>query len=234
MDQRIIAIIPARGGSKGLLRKNIVDLAGSPLIAWTIKASLESKYITKTLVSSEDKEILSVADEYGAEVLERPKSLAGDTSNSESVVIHAIEYLRSNNETFDMIVLLQPTSPLRTSKNIDEALEFKFKREASGVISIVETDNKVLKTFTSNRNGFIESIGNNRFPFMRRQELPKTYLSNGAIYIIDTNEFMNNGSFFTDKTVGYQMSVIQSLDIDTQSDLDRAAELIGMEGKSWS
>ena len=127
MTKRVLSIIPARGGSKGLSRKNIVNLAGKPLIVWTIEASLGSKYITKTVVSSDDKEILDISVEYGAEIIRRPDYLAGDTTTSESVVSHAIDYLQSTGEEFDIVVLLQPTSPLRNAKDIDNSFEKLFR-----------------------------------------------------------------------------------------------------------
>ncbi|MEA2018016.1 MAG: acylneuraminate cytidylyltransferase family protein [Campylobacterota bacterium] len=213
---RALAIIPARGGSKGLPRKNIIDLEGKPLIAWTIEASLKSKYITKTIVSSDDDEILEISKKYGAEILKRPKELATDTASSEVVVKHAIE---STNESFDYIVLLQPTSPLRDVNNINNAFENLFKEDATALISVCEIDNKILKAFKENKDGFIEGVSNNKFPFMRRQDLPKTSISNGAIYIIRVDEFIKNNSFFTDKTISYIMDNIKSTDIDTYEDL---------------
>ena len=134
MTKKVLAIIPARGGSKGLPRKNIADLAGKPLIAWTIEASLNSKYITKTMVSSDDKEILDISVEYGAEIIKRPENLASDDATSESVVKHAIDCLEATGEVFDIVVLLQPTSPLRNSKDIDNAIELMFSSDATSSV----------------------------------------------------------------------------------------------------
>jgi CMP-N,N'-diacetyllegionaminic acid synthase len=226
MTNRILAIIPARGGSKGLPRKNIIDLDGKPLIAWTIEASLNSKYITKTIVSSDDDEILNIAKQYNADKLKRPDELALDTTASEPVVRDVIETLKKENKEFDYLVLLQPTSPLRDTKNIDDAFGMLFKSEATALISVCEIDNKILKAFKTNKNGFIEGISSNKYPFMRRQDLPKTYLSNGAIYIIKVDEFLNNNSFFTDKTISYIMDEVKSLDIDSQEDLNKIKEYI--------
>lgn len=223
---RVLAIIPARGGSKGLARKNVIDLAGKPLIAWTIEASTNSKYITRTIVSSEDSEILSVSKKYGIEVVERPPDLASDDATSESVVKHVLDYLRLKNEEYDVLILLQPTSPLRTSSDIDNALAVKLETNATAVISITESDNKILKSFKYANNGFLEGIANNSYPFISRHKLPKTYLSNGALYIVDIGEFMKNCSFLTDKTIGYLMDNSKSVDIDTQEDLDKVAKII--------
>jgi len=221
MTKKILAIIPARGGSKGLPRKNIIELAGKPLIAWTIEASLNSKYITKTVVSSDDDEILNISKQYKADTIKRPDELALDTTTSEPVIRHVLEKLQQENKEFDYLVLLQPTSPLRDVKNIDNAFGMLFKSDATALISVCEIDNKILKAFKQNEDGFIEGISNNKYPFMRRQDLPKTYMSNGAIYIIKVEEFMKNSGFFTDKTISFEMNEIKSLDIDTLEDLEK-------------
>jgi len=223
MTKKILSIIPARGGSKGLLRKNIINLAGMPLIFWTIKASLNSKYITDTMVSSDDDEILNVSKQYGAKIIKRPKELADDESSSEAVVKHVLEEL---SEQYDFIILLQPTSPLRDVKDIDNAFNTLFNCKATALISVCKIDNKILKAFVKNDNGFIGGISNNQHPFMRRQDLPLTYLSNGAIYITQVDEFVKNNSFFSDKTVSYLMSDIKSIDIDTKEDLDNASNIV--------
>jgi CMP-N-acetylneuraminic acid synthetase len=222
---KILSIIPARGGSKGLPRKNILDLYGKPLITWTIKASLESKYITDTYVSSDDDEILKISNQYGAKTIKRPGELATDISNSQSVVFHALKELQKENKKYDYIVLLQPTSPLRTVNHIDAAFIELFHKNATASISVIEFDNKILKAFKEN-DGFIEGISNNEYPFKRRQDLPKTYLSNGAIYIIKVDEFIKNNSFFTNKTISYIMDKNSSLDIDIIDDLNTANNIL--------
>ncbi len=221
MTKRVLAIIPARGDSKGLRRKNILDLAGKPLISWTIEASIKSKYITKTIVSSDYDEILNISKQYKADVIKRPDELALDTTESEPVVLHVIRELEKDNQKFDYLVLLQPTSPLRDAESIDNAFDILFQSDATALISVCEINNKILKTFKQNKYGYIEGISNNKYPFMRRQDLPKTYMSNGAIYIIKVDEFIKNNSFFTNKTIPYEMDKIQSLDIDTREDLEK-------------
>ncbi|WP_424686296.1 MAG: cytidylyltransferase domain-containing protein [Halarcobacter ebronensis] len=223
MIKKVLAIIPARGCSKGLPRKNIIDLAGKPLIAWTIEASLGSKYIINTIVSSDSDEILDVAKNYNSDILKRPDELATDISSSEVVVKHVLESIE---EKFDYVALLQPTSPLRDTNDIDNAFEKLFSSEANALISVCEYDNKILKAFKENKFGYIEGISNNKYPFMRRQDLPKTYISNGAIYIIKVEEFLKNESFFTDKTISYEMNLEKSLDIDTLKDLEKVEKSI--------
>lgn len=153
MTKKVLAIIPARGGSKGLPKKNIIDLAGKPLIAWTIETSLSSKYITKTIVSSDSDEILEVSKQYGSFILKRPIEFASDTSSSEVVVKHAME---SMEEKFDYVILLQPTSPLRDTKDIDSAFEKFFSLDATALISVCEYDNKILKAFKENEFGYFK------------------------------------------------------------------------------
>ena len=226
MTKKVLSIIPARGGSKGLPRKNIIDLAGKPLIAWTIEASLNSKYITKTIVSSDDKEILDISTKYGSEVIKRPNNLSSDVATSESVVRHAIDYLESMGEIFDIVVLLQPTSPLRGYKDIDNAFKIMLDSGAMSVISVYECDNKILKSFLMAPDGIMRAVNNDKYPFMRRQDLPKTYMPNGAIYMINTKIFKETGSFMANKTLSYRMPRDRSEDIDSLRDLNNAAKVL--------
>jgi len=226
LHKKSVAIITARGKSKGLPRKNIVDLAGKPLIAWTIEAALNAKYIEKIVVSSDDDEILDISKKYGADVIKRPDNLASDAATSESAIKHAIDFLKSTGEEFDIVVLLQPTSPLRDSKDIDKAFETMSNSGATAVISMYEFDSKILKAFTKKSNGFLQGVSNNEYPFIRRQDLPVTYMGNGAIYIIMVSEFMKKMSFLTDRTAPYIMDVSKSLDIDTFSDAQKASDIL--------
>ena len=217
MTPKVLAVIPARGGSKGFKKKNIALLGDKPLLAWSIEASLASKYITKTFVSSDDDTILSIAKEYGANTIKRPSEFATDEASSQSVVLHLLQEIH---EEFEYVVLLQPTSPLRDTQEIDTAFEKLFTCDASALISVVEYDNKILKAFVQ-KDGFLQGIANNKYPFMRRQDLPPTYMSNGAIYIIKVEEFLQHESFFTQKSIPHIMDEIKSIDIDTPQDLER-------------
>ncbi len=223
MTRRVLGLIPARGGSKGILNKNIVDLGGKPLIAWTIEAALKSKYVTDTVVSSDHEKILDVARKAGAQILKRPLELAADDTPSEAVALHALEKLP---ERYDYLMLLQPTSPFRDAETIDTACENFFASDATALISLLRVDNKILKAFKSNEKGFIEGIAGNRYPFMPRQSLPDTYMSNGAIYLIRTDLFLRNRSFWSDRTLPFVMGEYESLDIDTPEDLKYARELL--------
>ena len=223
---KIISIIPARGGSKGLPKKNILELAGKPLIAWTIESSLKSKYISKTIVSSDCDEILNISSKYGSEILKRPDELARDTTPTEPVVEHILQNIKDLGN-YSYLVLLQPTSPLRDEKDIDEAISKLIQeKDATALISVKEIDNKILKAFKINNNGYLEGISNNKYPFMRRQDLPKVFMPNGAIYIISINEFLKTKRLFIDNAISYLMNEEKSLDIDTIDDFEKIKNYI--------
>ena len=223
---KIISIIPARGGSKGLPKKNILELAGKPLIAWTIESSLKSKYISKTIVSSDCDEILNISSKYGSEILKRPDELARDTTPTEPVVEHILQNIKDLGN-YSYLVLLQPTSPLRDEKDIDEAISKLIQeKDATALISVKEIDNKILKAFKINNNGYLEGISNNKYPFMRRQNLPKVFMPNDAIYIISINEFLKTKRLFSDNAISYLMNEEKSLDIDTIDDFEKIKNYI--------
>jgi len=221
---KVLGIIPARGGSKGLKRKNIAPLGGKPLITWSIEAGLTSRYITTTLVSSEDSEILAIAKKYNAETLIRPEALAQDSTLSEPVIAHVLAQLEAGQ--YEYLVLLQPTSPLRTSDDIDKAFELLLNSDADALISVYEPSHHPLKAFNTSQEGYLQGLVNDTYPFMRRQDLPKAYYPNGAIYIIKVATFLKTQKLFTPKTLPYLMSEIHSIDIDTQADLDTINTLL--------
>lgn len=148
-NKTFLAIIPARGGSKRLPRKNVLDLCGKPLITWSIEAGLNSKYIDKVVVSSDDDEILEISRKFGAETIKRPDELASDTATTFDAIKHTIDNL----EKYDYIVLLQPTSPLRDQKHIDEAIELLVEKNADAVVSVCEMDHSPLWSNTLPQDG---------------------------------------------------------------------------------
>ena len=218
-----LAIIPARGGSKRLPRKNILDLAGKPLIVWSIETGLKRWYIDQVIGTSDDDEILSIAHKFGSEIIKRPDELANDTATSFDAIKHTIE----NISRYDYIVLLQPTSPLRSVKNIDEAIELLEKRKADAVVSVCEMDHSPLWSNTlpndENMTHFIRDEIKNR----RSQDLDPYYRLNGAIYICDTNKLLEEKSFFLhDNIFAYKMDRESSIDIDEKIDFKFAEILI--------
>lgn len=227
MKKNIIAIIPARGGSKGIPNKNIVNLAGKPLICWTIDAALKSQYIDDVFVSSDSDEILEVADKAGSNLIKRSDELSQDDTLTVPVLQNALEIIEEKNPTvhYDYLILLQATSPLRSSNHIDSAFEQLISTNSTSLISVVESNHSPLKSF-SIENGFLKGLINNEYPFMRRQDLPQTYSANGAIYIVDLASFKKDGSLLTPRCTPFVMDQDSSVDIDTLDDLLIAEKLI--------
>lgn len=217
---KYLAIIPARGGSKRLPRKNILDLCGKPLIAWSIDEAKNSKYLDKVLVSSDDDVILNISKNHHADILKRPSELASDSSTTYDALENAIN--NNSNDKYDYIVLLQPTSPLRTSKHIDEAIELLESKGADAVISVCEVDHPVQWNMTlKDDNDMSEFVKN--IDTRRSQELEKHYRLNGAIYICKTDKLLENKSFFLEKNIfTYVMDRKSSIDIDEELDFKLA------------
>lgn len=213
----VLAIIPARGGSKEVPRKNIRKIAGKPLIAWTIEEAKKSKYIDRLILSSEDEEIINVAKEWGCEVpFVRPLELAQDDIPGIEPVIHAIEAIH---EKYDYVVLLQPTSPLRKVKDIDGCIEFCIQNNAPACVSVVEPDKNPYWMFTIDKKGQLNSFVAVEHLIAKRQDLPKVYALNGAVYLAKRDWLEKNKGFISEKTLAYVMEKEQSLDVDSELDL---------------
>ncbi|QQX80381.1 acylneuraminate cytidylyltransferase family protein [Shewanella sp. KX20019] len=216
-----IALITARGGSKGLPRKNILPLSGKPLIAWTIEAALNSDAIDRVFVSTEDAEIADVSRRFGAEVIPRPVSLAQDTSSSEVVIEHAINYLFTHEPgfQFDRVMLLQPTSPLRTSSHIDSAFELYENNSANLVLGVFEPSHTPLKAYLERDDGSITGLFSPSAPYTRRQDLPRAFQPNGSLYLFGTQSFLKENQIPRENVFPFVMSEQESADIDTKDDL---------------
>ena len=226
MNKTFLAIIPARGGSKRLPRKNILDLCGKPLISWSIEAALKSKYISKVVVSSDDEEILNISSNFGADIIKRPYELANDTATTFDAIKHTI----NNLEKYDYIVLLQPTSPLRNENQIDEAIELLEEKQADAIVSVCEMDHSPLWSNTLPKDGNMNNFLRDEVLNKRSQDLEKYYRLNGAIYICKTDKLLENKSFFLkDNIFAYIMDRKSSIDIDEEIDFlfaERVIELI--------
>lgn len=221
INKKILAVIPARKGSKRLPKKNIKDLNGKPLIAWTIEASTASKYITNTIVSSDSEDILNIAKKYGAETpFLRPKHLAEDESQSIDVITHAINYYKEElNMEFDYVILLQPTSPLRTAVNIDEAIEYLIEKNAKAVISVCKMEHNPIWANTLNEEKSMKNFLDEKYINKRTQDLEEYYRINGAIYICKIDILLKENRFFIkDDIFAYEMNQEDSVDIDTNLD----------------
>tara|TARA_R110000822_G_scaffold69545_13_gene168646 strand:- start:1308 stop:2021 length:714 start_codon:yes stop_codon:yes gene_type:complete len=217
-DPTVLAIIPARGGSKGLPRKNVLEMAGKPLIAWTIEAAMKANCVTRTIISTDSDEIESVARAAGADVpFRRPDALASDTATSLDVALHAIENV---DEVYDYIVLLQPTSPLRTAAHIDAAFELLRARNAPSCVSVCEVAQSPYLMVQFGGGDQIVPVLSTKNRSLRRQDLPPTYELNGAIYMTTPDALRNFRKFITDETVGLIMPRHLSGDIDTCADFE--------------
>ena len=222
-----LSIIPARGGSKRLPNKNILPLSGKPLVAWTIEAALGSSYIDRSVVTSDSDEILKIGEKYGVGLIKRPQELACDTSSTIDAIKHAIEVI--GNE-YDFTVLLQPTSPLRTSKHIDEAIKFLEDKKAEAVISVCENEHPPLWSNTLPDDLSMKTFLRKDIINKRSQDLPKYYRLNGAIYICKTSKLLEKNTFFLDDNIyAYVMDRKSSIDIDDKLDLLYAYVIINEE-----
>lgn len=221
-DKKILAVIPARGGSKGIPKKNIIDLLGKPLLYYSVKSAKESKYIDKVIISTDDEEIAEVGKKLGAEVpFLRPKEISGDKAKSIDAFIHAIKKLEKLEEKYDYILLLQNTSPLRQSWHIDEAIEKIIESDERSLVSVSEVIEHPCIMRTLDEKGctlpLISMTGD-----MRRQDFPPIYIVNGAIYIQKNDEHLNLDTNLNGGKLAYIMSREYSVDIDEYLDLDIA------------
>jgi len=224
--KKFIAIIPARGGSKGIKNKNIVLLKGKPLIAYSIEAAKESEVFDEIIVSTDSAEIARISMQYGAKVpFVRPEELSTDTASSVGVILHALSYYLEQNTYFDYFMLLQPTSPLRTSKDIKNAVNLIFEKEANSIVSVCEVEHNPLWTNQLPANLSLTDFIKKEFA-KPRQELPKYYRVNGAIYLAKVDYFLENRDFYGEKSFAYIMPRERSVDIDELIDLKLAEVLL--------
>jgi CMP-N,N'-diacetyllegionaminic acid synthase len=213
----VFALVPARGGSKGIPQKNIAPLNDQPLIAYTLKAAATSGVVDTTYVSSDDDQILSVAHYYGAERLKRDPHLARDESPIDPVVAEFIHRIKLAGK--DIVVLLLPTSPLRTATHIAEALaEFRDFPTCRSLISVYEINNQLIKAYVGGGE-FLQPLAGANSAYMRRQDLPSLYMPNGAISIFKVDDFLREERIPRTHEIPYLMAHSASLDVDTPEDL---------------
>jgi CMP-N,N'-diacetyllegionaminic acid synthase len=216
-NKKVLAIIPARGGSKGIPRKNIVPLRGKPLIAWTIEAARNSAFIDRVILSSEDAEICEVASQWGCDVpFVRPAELSADSTPGIDPVLHALTTLK---ESYDYVVLLQPTSPLRNSADIDTALEIACNGGHPACVSVVAVAKSPQWMFYLNDHGRLVAYKDSPQIALNRQEITPLFLLNGAVYVAEVVWLQRVKSFLSPETAAYVMPDNRSVDIDTPLDL---------------
>jgi N-acylneuraminate cytidylyltransferase len=214
---RTLALIPARGGSRGLPRKNVLPVAGRPLIAWTIDAARSSAVVDRLILSSDDDEIVAVAGACGCEVpFRRPAELATDVATSVDVVIHALDSVPG----YEYVVLLQPTSPLRTGEDIDAAFRLMMQRKAPACVSVCPAEESPYWMYTCSNDDELTSVLDPKVAASRRQDLPEICVLNGAIYIAQCEWFRRQRGFVGPGTVAYRMPRERSIDIDTSADFE--------------
>jgi CMP-N-acetylneuraminic acid synthetase len=215
-----LGLITARGGSKGVPYKNIKELAGKPLIAWTIEAALASQELDRVVVSTDDKEIAAIARQYGAEVpFLRPLKLALDDSSHVDVVLHAIDFLEEQEQFLaDYVVMLQPTSPFRIAEDIDGSIQFARQKNAKSVIGMMHAPSHPICLRGMTEDGLLVELSENRDESqLRRQLLEDVYAFNGALYVLQTEAFRELKTFRpAGETYGYLMPTERSWEIDTE------------------
>lgn len=222
--KKVLEVIPARGGSKGVPGKNIRVVAGKPLIAWTIEEAKKSRFLDRVMLSSDDHTIIKVAREWGAEVpFVRPSELAQDNTPGVDPVLHAIREVPG----YDYVVLLQPTSPLRTADDIDGCIEACLSSGVPSCVSVTVPDKSPywMYTLTSGKRMKPVMAGET---YSCRQSLPSVYALNGAVYVAEVKWLEEHKTFLTDETIAFEMPREHSLDIDTELDL-RLFEFLKMQ-----
>lgn len=234
MSNSVLALIPARGGSSRVPRKNIRNLGGKPLIAHTIEDAIQSEMVDSTVVSTDDEEIASISREWGADVpFLRPEELATDTSPTGPVIRHALDWLESNRDNkYQIIVLLQATSPFRKPEDVDNSLRKLSNTEGNSVISTTEYHVPPQWAISENNSGFLEPHYEDSplwsASSSRSQDLTLKH-PNGAIFAMPVEKYRDCGTFYTKKTVEYEMPKERSIDIDEPIDLQLAQALLSAD-----
>lgn len=227
-NKKILCVIPARGGSKGLARKNVKKLLGKPLIAYTIEQAKKSKYIDRIIVSTEDKVIARISRKYGAEVpFLRPGILASDSAGTIDVLLHAMEWMEKvERYQFDILVLLHATTPLRGARDIDNCIKLLFKKNASNIFSVTEAHRNPYFNMVELKKSKVALVKKGNF--VSRQEAPKVFDTNSSIYVWWKDGLRKGKSVFLKHTAIYFMPKKRSIDIDDGIDF-KLAELLMKE-----
>ncbi|SFN30045.1 CMP-N,N'-diacetyllegionaminic acid synthase [Formivibrio citricus] len=231
-DLKVLGLVTARGGSKGLPGKNIRDLCGKPLIAWTIDAALAAKCLDAVVVSTDDTAIAEAASNHGAEVpFLRPAELAGDSASSIDVVIHALDFLAAEGRHFDLVVLLEPTSPLREVSDIVAGLSLMQEHRASAVVSVCRAEcTHPAFMYRQKTDGRLEPFLKRQPTGLRRQDIEPLYFLEGTLYASRVDVLRARRSFYHDDTVAYEVPKWKSIEIDDIDDFTMVEALIKHKG----
>lgn len=232
---KVLGLIPARGGSKGVPRKNIKNLCGKPLLAYTAETALKAKRLLRVVLSTEDDEIAEIGKKFGLDVpLMRPQELAQDTTPTLPVIQHMLLTLQNMGETFDAVCLLQPTNPLRQTEDIDNCIKLLIDSQADSVISVLPVPHEYNPNwvFIQNGNGMVKLSTGEKEPISRRQDLPKAFHRDGSIYVTRTEIIINKNSLYGSKIQAYEMNPFCSANIDTEKDWESVQKVLSKKNKS--
>ncbi|MCV0400946.1 MAG: acylneuraminate cytidylyltransferase family protein [Nitrosopumilus sp.] len=221
--QNIVAIIPARGGSKGIPKKNLIDFCGKPLVSWTISQALSAKSISSVWVTSDSKEILNVAKQLGANTISRPKSLSSDTSTTESTWKHALKIIEEKTGSVDIIIGLQPTSPIRESKDIEKGIKIFKKSKSDSLFSATEIGDFYI---WQKKNRKLISLNYDYENRKRRQDYSKQYVENGSFYIFKPDILKKFNNRLGGKIEICLMDFWKSFEIDSFKDIELCETLM--------
>ena len=226
---KVLGIIPARGGSKGVPRKNIRLLCGKPLIQYTAEAALASRRLSRVILSTEDEEIAEVGRGCGLEVpFLRPADLARDETPTLPVVQHAVRWLEDNGDRYDVICVLQPTNPLRRAEDIDDCIQLLEASGADAVITVlpVPAEFNPHWVYLPDEAGLLRLSTGETDPMPRRQALPPAFHREGSVYVTRRNVLMEENSLYGSRLCGHLMSANQSINIDTEEDWHQAEQML--------
>ncbi len=220
----VVAIIPARGGSKGIPRKNLVDFCGKPLLAWSILQARDASHIDSVWVTSDHDEILSVARLFGAKTIRRPAELAGDQASSESAWLHAIEVIEAQGEAIDLVVAMQATSPIRQSSDLDGGVRALLQQGYDSLLSVAEVED--FFTWRINDAGAAESVNYDYLNRRRRQMIEKRYLENGSFYVFRPDILRSNNNRLGGRIGLFVMDRHKMFQIDKPEDIVLCATIM--------
>lgn len=233
---KVLGLIPARGGSKGVPRKNVKHLGGKPLLAYTAESALAARRLTRVILSTEDNEIADIGRSLGIDVpFTRPQELAEDSTPTLPVVLHALEALDSAGEQFDAVCILQPTSPLRRAEDIDNCIGLMETSGADCVVSVLA----VPKTYNPNwvywkdAEGRLALSTGEKEPMVRRQDLPPSFHRDGSVYVTRVETLTTRRSLYGDRVFGYEMPAEFSSNIDTPEDWEALETRIRKRAKTF-
>jgi CMP-N,N'-diacetyllegionaminic acid synthase len=226
MNSGFLVIIPARGGSKGIVKKNIVKIHGKPLIQYTVEPAvrlIKEEKVDEAIVSTDSREIADISEKLGISVpFIRPKELAGDKSKSVDVILHALDYFENKNMFFYAVVLLQPTVPLRSYEDIVNSIDLFCRKDSDSLIT-VHADNQLSDLVMYKKDGcFAVPLNQDHNKGVRRQNFKKTYVRNGAVYITRVDYLRKNKKVISDRPLLYEMPKNRSVNIDSYDDLEVA------------